>query len=40
MTSTTRNPLVVLAPEGLPFIDFEREVEHPVEKVFEAHRDP
>ena len=38
--SITSNPLVVTAPEGLPYIDFEREVDHPVEKVFEAHRDP
>jgi len=38
--NTTTNPLVVTAPEGLPFIDFVREVDHPVERVFEAHRDP
>ena len=40
MTTTTRNPLVVTAPEGMPYLDFEREVDHPVETVFEAHRDP
>ena len=34
------NTLTVNAPEGLPFIDFEREFDAPVEKVFEAHRDP
>ena len=39
-TSRTTNPLTVTAPEGLPFIDFEREFDHPVEKVFRAHRDP
>lgn len=39
-THTTRNALSVTAPEGLPFIDFEREFDHPVEKVFEAHRNP
>jgi uncharacterized protein YndB with AHSA1/START domain len=39
-TSSTPNALTVTAPDGLPFIDFEREFDHPVEKVFEAHRDP
>jgi uncharacterized protein YndB with AHSA1/START domain len=39
-TSRTTNPLTVTAPEGLPFIDFEREFDHPVEKVFRAHQDP
>jgi uncharacterized protein YndB with AHSA1/START domain len=39
-TSRTTNPLTVTAPEGLPFIDFEREFDHPVEKVFRAHHDP
>ena len=39
-TSRTTNPLTVTVPEGLPFIDFEREFDHPVEKVFRAHRDP
>ncbi len=39
-TSRTTNALTVTAPEGLPFIDFEREFDHPVEKVFRAHRDP
>ena len=38
-TSRTTNPLTVTAPEGLPFIDFEREFDHPVEKVFRAHQD-
>jgi uncharacterized protein YndB with AHSA1/START domain len=32
--------VVELAPEGLPFIDIEREFDHPVEKVFRAHQDP
>lgn len=36
----TTNALTVTAPEALPFIDFEREFDHPVEKVFQAHRDP
>ena len=40
MTDTTTPALVVTAPEGLPFVDFEREFDHPVEKVFAAHRDP
>jgi uncharacterized protein YndB with AHSA1/START domain len=34
------NSLTVTAPEGLPFIDFEREFDAPVSAVFEAHRDP
>lgn len=33
-------PLVVTAPEGLPFIEFTREFDAPVAAVFEAHRDP
>lgn len=34
------NPLIVNAPDGLPFVEFEREFDAPVEAVFEAHRDP
>lgn len=34
------NPLTVIAPEGLPFIDFEREFDAPVEAVFHAHAEP
>lgn len=34
------NSLSVTLPEGLPFIDFEREFDAPVTAVFEAHRDP
>jgi uncharacterized protein YndB with AHSA1/START domain len=34
------NALTVNAPEGLPFIDFEREFDAPVEMVFQAHQDP
>jgi uncharacterized protein YndB with AHSA1/START domain len=34
------NPLSVSAPEGLPFIDFEREFEAPVAAVFQAHKEP
>jgi uncharacterized protein YndB with AHSA1/START domain len=34
------NALKVTAPEGLPFVDFEREFDAPVEAVFNAHRDP
>lgn len=34
------NPLIVNAPEGLPFVEFEREFDAPVESVFQAHRDP
>lgn len=34
------NPLSVSAPEGLPFIDFEREFDAPVAAVFRAHKQP
>ena len=34
------NPLIVNTPEGLPFIEFEREFDAPVDAVFRAHRDP
>jgi uncharacterized protein YndB with AHSA1/START domain len=34
------NPVTINAPEGLPFIDIEREIDAPVEAVFNAHRDP
>jgi uncharacterized protein YndB with AHSA1/START domain len=38
--STTTNPVTITAPEGLPFIDIEREFDAPVAAVFNAHRDP
>ena len=34
------NPLKLSVPEGVPYIDVEREFDFPVEAVFEAHRDP
>jgi uncharacterized protein YndB with AHSA1/START domain len=34
------NPLKVEAPEGVPFIDFEREFDAPVQAVFRAHAEP
>jgi uncharacterized protein YndB with AHSA1/START domain len=34
------NPLKVEAPEGVPFIEFEREFDAPVEAVFRAHQEP
>lgn len=34
------NPLKLSVPEGLPFIDTEREFDFPVEAVFAAHKDP
>lgn len=40
MTTETRNPVTVTAPEGLPYIDIEREFDAPVAAVFAAHRDP
>lgn len=34
------NPLTIRVPDAVPFIEFEREFDHPVEKVFRAHADP
>jgi uncharacterized protein YndB with AHSA1/START domain len=34
------NALTVTAPEGLPFVDWEREFDAPVAAVFRAHTDP
>lgn len=34
------NALKLTVPENLPFIDYEREVDFPVEDVFRAHKDP
>lgn len=34
------NPVSITAPEGLPFIDMEREFEAPPAAVLAAHRDP
>lgn len=34
------NPLHVDAPEGTPFINWEREFDAPAEAVFRAHQDP
>lgn len=34
------NALHVSVPDGVPFIDFSRELDFPVADVFEAHRDP
>ncbi len=34
------NSLTVTAPEGVPFIDFEREFDAPVDAVFRAHAEP
>ena len=38
--TTTTNPVTITAPEGLPFIDIEREFDAPVAAVFDAHRNP
>ncbi|WP_448006056.1 SRPBCC family protein [Agromyces bauzanensis] len=38
--TTTTNPVTISAPEGLPFIEIEREFDAPVAAVFNAHRDP
>ncbi len=34
------NPVTIIAPEGLPFIDIEREFDATVADVFNAYRDP
>ena len=34
------NPLTVDIPDGLPYIDFEREFDAPVEALFRAHAEP
>lgn len=34
------NPVTITAPDGLPYVDIEREFDFPVEKVFLAHKDP
>ncbi len=34
------NPVNITAPDGLPFIDIEREFDAPVATVFNAYRDP
>ncbi|WP_160667577.1 SRPBCC family protein [Pseudarthrobacter sp. ATCC 49987] len=34
------NALKVTVPEGLPYIDFEREFDFPVADVFRAHQEP
>jgi uncharacterized protein YndB with AHSA1/START domain len=34
------NPLQVEAPAGVPFVDWEREFDAPVEAVFRAHKEP
>lgn len=34
------NPVTISAPEGVPYIDIEREFDFPVEAVFRAHQDP
>ena len=34
------NALRLTVPEGLPYIDYEREFDHPVADVFRAHAEP
>ncbi|MFD3812633.1 SRPBCC family protein [Rhodococcus sp. NPDC058639] len=34
------NPLHVNVPDGVPFIDYEREFDYPVSEIFRAHQDP
>ncbi|MCB5273976.1 hypothetical protein BJG92_01502 [Arthrobacter sp. SO5] len=34
------NALTLTVPQGLPFIDFERDFDFPVSEVFRAHKDP
>lgn len=34
------NPVTITAPEGVPFIEIEREFDAPIDALFRAHRDP
>ena len=34
------NPTTITAPEGLPFIEIERDIDAPVDAVYRAHTDP
>ena len=34
------NPLTVTAPDGLPFVEFERDLDAPVATVFRAYKEP
>jgi len=34
------NALNITVPEGVPFIDYEREFDYPVTEIFRAHKDP
>ncbi|MGH8950075.1 MAG: SRPBCC family protein [Acidimicrobiia bacterium] len=34
------NPLTVTAPDGLPFVEFERDLDAPVAIVFRAYKEP
>jgi uncharacterized protein YndB with AHSA1/START domain len=34
------NPVTITAPEGVPFIEIERDVDAPVEAVYRAHCEP
>lgn len=34
------NALTVTAPEGLPYVEFEREFDAPIDAVFRAHKEP
>jgi len=38
--STSSTSLTIEAPDGLPFIEIQREFDYPVEAVFAAHKDP
>src|SRR3954452_10624000 len=40
MTAATANETRITAPEGLPFVDIEREFEAPRDLVFRAYSDP
>ncbi len=40
MTDTGTNPVTITAPEGVPFIDIDREFDAPVAALFRAHSDP
>jgi uncharacterized protein YndB with AHSA1/START domain len=40
MTTTSKHETEILAPEGLPIIEINREFDAPVDRLFRAHVDP
>jgi uncharacterized protein YndB with AHSA1/START domain len=40
MSTIQHHPVTVTCPEGLPYVDLEREFDAPAEQVYRAHVDP